>query len=292
MTENTAVNDEVKTAEEGTEETGMSRFMRDLHLHPRLTENEERELAQACAQGDKEAIKQMVASNLRLVVSIAREYAGKGVPMMDLIQEGSIGLISAAKKFDYTRNLRFSTYASKWIRQGIVRAVIDHNGMIRVPHYTAERMNKVLRIRTLLMQETGTEPTPEQIADQCDIDVDKVQELLALCPKVFSLDTPVGEDGTDDLQTLIRDLRAPQPEEELIRQELSSTISILLTKLTERQQQVIRLRYGLDGGQPHSLAETAALLDISKERVRQIEQEAMAKMKKLGVDFGLEDFLE
>lgn len=272
-------------------EDGMHQYMQDIRQFPRLTPEEERELAMHCAAGDPEAIKMMVSSNLQLVVSVAKEYAGKGVPILDLIQDGSIGLIAAAKKFDYTRNYRFSTYATKWIRQGVVRCVMNHNGMIRVPHYTAEKMNKVLSAKNRLTQEKGAEPDVKEIAAVCEMDADKVQELLNLYPRICSLDTPVGEDGSDDLKMLIEDLQAPQPQEELVRWELKHTIDNMLSLLTVRQQQVLQLRYGLNGGEPRSMDSVAKELGISKERVRQIEHQAMDKLKTIGADFGLEDFL-
>lgn len=272
-------------------EDGVRQFMRDIRSYPRLSPEEERQLAMDCAAGDADAIKKMVVSNLQLVVSVARDYMGRGVPMLDLIQEGSIGLIAAAKKFDHTRNLRFSTYATKWIRQGMARCVMDHNGLIRVPHYTAEKMNKVLRVQSALTQQLGTPPTPLQIAQACDMDENKVLELLELCPRTCSLDSPVGENGEDDLQVLIEDLQAPQPQEELVRRELKSTMEMLLCQLNERQQQVLRLHYGMDDGVPRSLESISKELGVSKERVRQIEHQAREKLRTMGADFGLEDFL-
>lgn len=272
-------------------EDSMHQYIQDIRHYPRLTPQQEHTLAMGCAAGDPEAIKTMVVSNLQLVVSIAKEYAGRGVPVLDLIQEGSIGLIAAAKKFDYTRNLRFSTYATKWIRQGVARCVMDHNGLIRVPHYTAEKMNKVLRAIAQLTQQNGAEPGPEEIAQQCGMDKNKVAELLNLLPQTCSLDSPVGLDGEDDLQVLIEDLQAPQPQEELVRRELKNTLEMLLSQLTERQQQVLRLHYGMDDGVSHSLESIAKKMGISKERVRQIEHQARNKLKTMGADFGLEDFL-
>lgn len=272
-------------------EDSMHRYIQDIRMYPRLTQEQERKLAMECASGDETAIRKMVVSNLQLVVSVAKEYAGRGVPLLDLIQEGSIGLIYAAKKFDYTRNLRFSTYATKWIRQGVARCVMHHNGIIRVPHYTAEKMNKVLRIKNELLQQWGREPAVEEIAAGCDMDREKVQQLLSLCPSICSLDTPIGADGSDELQILIEDLEAPQPQEELVRTELKNTLQQLLSQLTERQQEILRLHYGMSGEQPLSLSKIAEKLDISKERVRQIEQDAIIKLKTMGADFGLEDFL-
>ena len=272
-------------------EDSMHQYIQDIRSYPRLTPEEERKLAMGCAEADAEAIKIMVASNLQLVVSVAREYAGRGVPVLDLIQEGSIGLIYAAKKFDYTRNIRFSTYATKWIRQGIMRCVMNHNGLIRVPHYTAEKMNKVLRAKAELTQREGREPDETEIAEYCQMDAEKVLQLLNLLPRTVSLDSPVGEDGSDDLQMLIEDLQASQPQEELVRRELKNTLNILLSQLTPRQRQILQMHYGLLGEEPCSMESIGNELGISKERVRQIERQAIDKLKTMGADLGLEDFL-
>lgn len=272
-------------------EDSVSQFMQDIRRYPRLSPEQEREIAIGCASGDQEAIRKMVSSNLQLVVSIAKEYAGRGVPVLDLIQEGSIGLIAAARKFDYTRQIRFSTYATKWVRQGVARCVMEHSGLIRVPHYTAEQMNKVLRVKGKLLQQNGQEPTAEEIAAVCGTEPEKVRQFLSIYPQVCSLDSPVGPEGEDDLQTLLEDMQSVQPQEELVRRELKNTMDLLLSMLMERQQQVLRLRYGLSGEEPQSMEKVAAQMGISKERVRQIEHQAMDKLKKMGADFGLEDFL-
>ena len=288
MTENTAPQQNMAIP---ASEDSMRQYMQDIRSYPRLTPEEERQLAMQCAAGDEEAIRKMVVSNLQLVVSVAKEYNGRGVPLLDLIQEGSIGLIYAAKKFDYSRNVRFSTYATKWIQQGVARCVMHHNGIIKIPHYTAEKMNKVLRVKNELLQQWGREPEIGEIAACCEMDREKVQELLSLCPNVCSLDTPVGADGNDELQILIEDLEAPQPQEELVRTELKHTMQLLLSQLTDRQQEILRLHYGMSGEEPLSLEKIAGKLEISKERVRQIERQAMEKLKTMGADFGLEDYL-
>ena len=272
-------------------EDDVRQYLNEIRRYPRLTPEEERELARRCAQGDEDAIRQMVNSNLRLVVSVAREYAGRGVALMDLIQEGSIGLLVAARKFDYTRDYRFYTYATKWIRQGVTRCLLNHGSTIRVPLHTAERMRKIESARTALRQQTGEEPTAAQIAEKCGMPEEKVVELTQLTPDICSLDVPTGEEEDTALQTLLEDAQAPQPYEELVRQELNQTMDKLLGTLNERQQQILRLHFGMEVGHCYSLEEIGKKLGISKERVRQVERQAMDKLQKMGANLGLEDFL-
>ncbi len=275
----------VKTGEEDVQQ-----YLREIRRYPLLTPEEERALAQRCAQGDEEAIRQMVSANLRLVVSVAREYAGRGVPLMDLIQEGSIGLLAAARKFDHTRDLRFSTYATKWIRQGIGRCLQDHGALIRVPKHTAALIRQVHTARQELAQELGAEPDLEQIGQRCGLSADKVRKLLRLAPEVCSLDAPAG-DQDQGLGTLLEDTNAPSPQERLVREELERTMEQLMSTLTDRQRQVLRLRFGMADGTCHSLEQIGQQLGISKERARQIQHQAMDKLKVQGRSMGLEDFL-
>ena len=282
---------ETKNAPATGQENDVAQYLKEIRSYPMLTPARERELAMACSQGDEEAIRAMVNSNLRLVVSIAREYAGRGVPLLDLIQEGSIGLLTAARKFDYPLQCRFSTYAAQWIRQGITRCILNHAGLIRVPRHTMERMRKLLAVKAALQQE-GLEPEVAELSRRSGIAEDKVQELLQLLPQVCSLDAPAGDPENDALQMLLEDLQAPQPQEEMVRRELKHTMDALLGMLSQRQQQILRLHFGMEDGVCHSLQQIGNLLGISKERARQIERQAMDKLRTLGADLGLEEFLQ
>lgn len=275
-----------------TGDEDMRQYLQEIRRFPLLTAEEERTLAMACKQGDADAIRQMVNSNLRLVVSVAREYAGRGVPLLDLIQEGSIGLLVAAKKFDYTMENRFSTYATKWIRQGVTRCLMNHAQLIRIPVHTAERMRKVLFAKSTLLQETGREPSQEEIAEYCGMPVDKVCQLLQLSPETCSLDAPAGEAEDATLGVLLEDVFSPQPQQELVLEELNRTMDELLSMLTERQRMVLRLHFGMEDGVCYSLEQISIRFGVSKERVRQIERQAMERLQKLGAGLGLEDFLE
>ena len=267
-------------------------YLSEIRRWPLLTPQQEQELAKGCANGDADAIRTMVCANLRLVVSVARKYEDRGVPLLDLIQEGSIGLITAARKFDYTRQLRFSTYATDWIRQRISMSLNEQGGMIRVPAYTAERMKKLNAVRSEILAREGREPRLAELAEGADMTAEKVQELLALMPEISSLDIPVGEKGEDTVGTLLPGAQELEPQAELVRRELRVLLTELMQKLTDRQQTILRLHYGMDDGICRSLEEISKKLGISKERVRQIERQAMDKLQKIGAELGLEDFLE
>ena len=270
----------------------VQQYLREIRRYPLLSAEEERALARRCADGDTEAIRQMVNSNLRLVVSIAGEYAGRGVPMLDLIQEGSIGLLAAARKFDHSLDYRFSTYATKWIRQGVSRCVLNHSTLIRVPVYTAERIRKVQQSRAALLQQLQQEPSAVQIAAHCGLSPEKVEQYLLLSPEICSLDAPAGENEETPLSVMLEDRVSPQPYEELVRDALNQNMSVLLQALDQRQQQILRLHFGMEDGICYSLEEISKRLGISKERTRQIERQAMDKLQRLGASMGLEDFLE
>lgn len=269
-------------------EDDVSGFLREIRQIPRLTAEQEQELAKRCADGDEEAVRVLVSSNLALVISLARDYAGRGVPLMDLVQEGSIGLLTAAKKFDYRLHYRFSTYATDWILQSIRRYLESHGSLIRIPRHTGERIRKLQKAAVQLRQE-GKEPTAAAIAQRSGIPEGKVSQYLMLIPEVCSLDAAVNEDAT--LQELLENVQAPEPLQELVRRELKDTMEILMTQLTLRQQQVLRLRFGMEDGTCYSLEKIGVQLGISKERARQIEKEAIEKLHRLGIRLGLEDFL-
>ena len=272
-------------------EEDVRQYMSEIRRYPLLTAEQEREIARRCAEGDEDAIRQLVNSNLRLVVSVAKEYAGRGVALLDLIQEGSIGLLAAARKFDYTRDTRFSTYATKWIRQGVTRCLMNHQSAIRVPLHTAERIRKVEAARAELLQEMGCEPDTAEIAKKCGMTEDRVIQLMQLAPQIFSLDITTGEEDEDSLQSLVEDIQAPQPQEAPVRNEMERILDELMDMLNERERQILRLHFGMEDGICHSLEDISKELKISKERVRQVEKKAMEKLQKMGIGMGLEDFL-
>ena len=271
-------------------EEGVRQFLQEIRSVPMLTAEEERELARRCAQGDEEAIDQMVSANMRLVVAIARRYSSADIPLPDLIQEGSIGLMAAAKKFDYTMNYRFSTYASKWIRQRVLRYIAENHNQVRIPVHMVDKIRKVTQIQKALQQELEREPTLAEIADRIQLPEEKVAQLLQLQPQLVSLDAPLGEENA--IGDLVEDVRSPKPMDALVQQELLQTMDKLLSTLNARQQQILRLHYGLEDGVCHSLEEIGGILGISKERARQIERQAMRKLKALAANNGLEDYLE
>ena len=273
-----------------TGDEDIRQYLTEIRRFPVLTAQRERELARLCAAGDADAIKAMVSCNLRLVVSVAREYAGRGAAMPDLIQEGSIGLIVAAKKFDYTLGFQFSTYATKWIRQRIRLFLSEHSAQIRVPAYTAARMRRLRQESQRLRQELDREPTIDEIACAAELTPEQARELLTLTPELCSLDAPAGEEGS--ILELLPAADDSDVQEELIRRELKTVMEELLLELTERQRTILRLHFGMDDGVCHSLEDIGRSLGVSKERVRQIERQAMSKLQKIGSGLGLEDFLE
>ena len=268
---------------------GIHQYMQDISQFPLLDKQQEKELAKACAQGDENAIRLMVSSNLRLVVSVARKYVAWGIPLLDLIQEGSIGLLAAAKKFDYTRGNSFSTYATSLIRFEIVR-YLQNQDMINLSQYKKEQRSKLQNSQRQLQLLLEREPTEQELAENTGLPVEIVRQLRNL-PQVCSLDAPAGEDD-GSLQLLLEDLQAPEPQQEWIRRELKNTLDAMLEKLTQRQQQVLKLHFGMEDGSCYNYEQIGQRLSISRQRAREIAREAMEKLKKIGADFGLEDFLE
>ena len=254
--------------------------MNEIGQIPLLDEAEERELGKRSSEGDQEARRKLEEGNLRLVVSLAKHYTGRGIPLMDLIQEGNIGLMRAVEKYDFTKENRFSTYASWWIKEAMQRAIDQQSREIRVPVHVAENMKKVQRIAKELQQTLGREATPEEIAEKLDgKDAAYVKEILSYLQNPVSLETPVGEDGENNLGDMVEDKTEATPEEAMNQLVQKEEVSELLESLTERERQVIRLRYGLEDGKPHTLEEIGNELDVTRERVRQIEARAMEKLR-------------
>lgn len=255
-------------------------YLNEIGQIPLLSEEEERELGRRSAQGDESARRKLEEGNLRLVVSLAKRYTGRGVQIMDLIQEGNMGLMRAAEKYDYTKENRFSTYASWWIKEAMQRAIDQQAREIRVPVHVAENMKRVQKISKELQQELGREPLPKEIAEKLGNKTEEeVKDILSYLQNPVSLETPVGEDGENSLGDMVEDKREATPEEAmdvLVRKE---EVSELLASLTERERQVIGLRYGLEDGRTHTLEEIGGILNVTRERVRQIEARAMEKLR-------------
>ena len=267
-------------------------YIQEIRRFPLLNPEEELALAKRCAAGEAEALRLMVSSNLRLVVAIAREYAGRGVPLLDLIQEGSIGLISAAKGFDYREGARFSAYAARSIRNRIAKVLSSDSGVIRVTAYGAEQLRRVNRVRRRYLVELGREPELSEISGETGIPESKVLELLHQSPEVCSLDAAVGEDSDTSVGMLLPGDEELEPQAVLIRQEMKGLLDALIGQLNDRQQRILRLRYGMEDGICHSREEIGISEGLSRERVRQIEHQAIKRLNTLGAELGLEDFLE
>ncbi len=254
-------------------------YLKEIGHVPLLTAEEETQLAQRMRAGDTNAKKRLIEANLRLVVSIAKRYVGRGMQFLDLIQEGNLGLIKAVEKFDYTKGFKFATYATWWIRQSITRAIADQARTIRIPVHMVETISKVKKISGQLLHENGRDATPEEIAERIDMPVEKVREIMRIAYDPVSLETPVGEEDDSHLGDFIPDEQAIDPVEAVSNSLLKEELDKLLGTLTEREAQVLRMRFGLIDGQAHTLEEVGAAFDVTRERIRQIEAKAMRKIR-------------
>lgn len=258
-------------------------YLREIGKIPLLTPEEEAELAQRIVKGDKKAKDKMVESNMRLVVSIAKRYGGRGLDFLDLIQEGNTGLLRAVEKFDPDKGFKFSTYATWWVRQAITRAIADQARTIRIPVHMVETINKVLRTTRKLTSELNREPTNEEIAKALDMEPEKVDYVMRIKQDIASLDASVGRDGDDEdsvLGDFVEDEERDSPEDSAANQILKEQLSEIIATLTDREQKIIRLRFGIGGGRPHTLEEVGNEFDVTRERIRQIEAKALSKLRK------------
>ena len=266
-------------------------YLKEIGRIKLLTPEEEQEIAKKMAEGDEDARKRMSEANLRLVVSIAKRYVGRGMQLLDLIQEGNLGLMKAVEKFDYTKGYKFSTYATWWIRQSITRAIADQARTIRIPVHMVETINRVLRTSHSMVQKLGREPTTKEIADELHIEESKVEEVLKIAQEPVSLETPIGEEEDSHLGDFIQDDEASQPSEEASYTLLREQLEEVLSTLTPREEQVLRMRFGLTDGKPHTLEEVGKEFNVTRERIRQIESKALRKLRHPSRSKKLRDFL-
>ena len=258
-------------------------YLREIGKIPLLTPEEEADLAQRIIKGDQKAKNKMVESNMRLVVSIAKRYGGRGLDFLDLIQEGNTGLLRAVEKFDPAKGFKFSTYATWWVRQAITRAIADQARTIRIPVHMVETINKVLRTSRKLTSELNREPTNEEIAKELDMEPEKIDYVMRIKQDIASLDASIGREGDDEdsvLGDFVEDEERDSPEESAANQILKEQLSEIISTLTDREQKIIRLRFGIGGGRPHTLEEVGAEFDVTRERIRQIEAKALSKLRK------------
>ncbi|MBQ2576603.1 MAG: RNA polymerase sigma factor RpoD [Lachnospiraceae bacterium] len=267
-------------------------YLKEIGKVPLLTADEEIELAKRMEEGDQEAKKKLAEANLRLVVSIAKRYVGRGMLFLDLIQEGNLGLIKAVEKFDYSKGYKFSTYATWWIRQAITRAIADQARTIRIPVHMVETINKLIRVSRQLLQELGREPTPEEIAKEMDMPVERVREILKISQEPVSLETPIGEEEDSHLGDFIQDDNVPVPADAATFTLLKEQLSEVLSTLTEREQKVLILRFGLEDGRGRTLEEVGKEFNVTRERIRQIEAKALRKLRHPSRSRKLKDYLE
>ena len=267
-------------------------YLKEIGKVSLLTADEEIELAKRMEQGDEEAKKRLAEANLRLVVSIAKRYVGRGMLFLDLIQEGNLGLIKAVEKFDYRKGYKFSTYATWWIRQAITRAIADQARTIRIPVHMVETINKLIRVSRQLLQELGREPTPEEIAEEMKMPVERVREILKISQEPVSLETPIGEEEDSHLGDFIQDDNVPVPADAAAFTLLKEHLIEVLGTLTEREQKVLRLRFGLDDGRARTLEEVGKEFNVTRERIRQIEAKALRKLRHPSRSRKLKDYLD
>jgi len=267
-------------------------YLKEIGKVPLLTAEEEIALAKRMEAGDEDAKKRLAEANLRLVVSIAKRYVGRGMLFLDLIQEGNLGLIKAVEKFDYRKGFKFSTYATWWIRQAITRAIADQARTIRIPVHMVETINKLVRVSRQLLQELGREPTPEEIADKMDIPVERVREIIKISQEPVSLETPIGEEEDSHLGDFIQDDNVPVPADAAAFTLLKEQLHEVLGTLTEREQKVLRLRFGLDDGRARTLEEVGKEFNVTRERIRQIEAKALRKLRHPSRSRKLKDYLD
>ena len=267
-------------------------YLKEIGKVPLLSAEEEIELAKRMENGDEAAKKRLAEANLRLVVSIAKRYVGRGMLFLDLIQEGNLGLIKAVEKFDYRKGYKFSTYATWWIRQAITRAIADQARTIRIPVHMVETINKLIRVSRQLLQELGREPTPEEIADKMDMSVERVREILKISQEPVSLETPIGEEEDSHLGDFIQDDNVPVPADAAAFTLLKEQLVEVLSTLTEREQKVLRLRFGLDDGRARTLEEVGKEFSVTRERIRQIEAKALRKLRHPSRSRKLKDYLD
>ena len=267
-------------------------YLKEIGVVPLLTNEEEQELAILVEQGDLEAKQRLAEANLRLVVSIAKRYVGRGMQFLDLIQEGNMGLMKAVDKFDYTKGFKFSTYATWWIRQAITRAIADQARTIRIPVHMVETINKLVREQRNLLQELGQDPTPEQIAERMDMTPDKVREILKIAQEPVSLETPIGEEDDSHLGDFIEDEVIENPVDYTTRVVLREQLDEVLDTLTDREENVLRLRFGLDDGKMRTLEDVGKVFNVTRERIRQIEAKALRKLRHPSRSKPLRDFIE
>ena len=266
-------------------------YLREIGKIPLLTYEEEAELAQKIVEGDEEAKQKLAESNLRLVVSIAKKYVGRGMLFLDLIQEGNMGLIKAVEKFDYTKGFKFSTYATWWIRQAITRAIADQARTIRIPVHMVETINKLIRTSRQLLQQNGREPTPEEIAKEMEISVDKVMEIQKIAQDPVSLETPIGEEDDSHLGDFIQDEDSPAPQDSAAHTLLREQLEEVMDTLTPREAMVLKLRFGLEDGKARTLEEVGKQFDVTRERIRQIEAKALRKLRHPSRSKKLRDYM-